>query len=332
MNLSGPLGAFWESTDKCNLSCKHCYTSSSPQGSRPVSFDAACKIVDKLFESGVSSLAIGGGEPLALPYLQRLVKYATSKGMYIAISTNGLLLTERKLDGLIQSGLRIIQVSVDGLRADHEELRGQGNYDRAIKAIERIISAELPFRVGSVVHSRNYSRIEQFANLMRDTGVPVVNFFRYMPTNGNIDLSLDSRMMKEASGALMRLYRQNVYGGSSSFYVTFEPISFFSFLIDRQMLGKTKCTAGLAKFNIDQDWNVSACNYVQKKSGNIGDSSISELWREIQSERVLINTAAKECQSCEWVDKCRGGCAGFRSDTAGGYSLRDQACFKELVA
>ena len=123
LNLKKPISVFWEPTEYCNLQCKHCYTNSGPNKSLEIKFSKAQKIVDQLYEEGIYSIGLGGGEPLTLPFLCDLIKYINSKGMQISISTNGLLLSDIYLRKLKEAGLKILQVSIDGLKETHENIR-----------------------------------------------------------------------------------------------------------------------------------------------------------------------------------------------------------------
>lgn len=333
--LKKPLSFFWEPTEFCNLSCKHCYTSSSPTKKIQLEYNQAKDIIDKMYDEGIYSVGIGGGEPLLIPYLVDLIKYITKKNMNVSISTNALMMDIEYAKRLKNAGLKIMQISVDGLKENHEFLRGIGTYDRVLEKIKIVKEIGIGLRVGSVINSKNYKQIDYFIDTMKNNGVEVINFFRYMPINKTGDyLALSSEQLKVVSLNLVNHYYNNVYETdeiNKKFYITFEPISFFSFLYDEHFLKFTKCTAGQAKFNLASNGDVSVCNYIEKKVGNIKESKTIELWNKIRSEVESILSIPKECITCRYSKQCKGGCKGFSYAIGKNFSTKDLGCFKELL-
>ena len=332
LKLQKPISLFWEPTEKCNLRCKHCYTSSNPDNKPELTFEEAIKIVDSMYDNGIYSLGIGGGEPLIMPFLPSLVKYIRQKGMNVSISTNGLLLTENYLDELISCGLEIIQISIDGLKDNHEYLRGENTYEKVISKVELLNNSGITYRVGSVINSLNYRSLDNFVMLMKSMGVKVINFFRYMPINGNDFLNLTPESLKVATEYLVKTAKLNKYGNSSDkFYITFEPLSFFSFLVDERDLNKVQCTAGKGKFNLSCDGDVTLCNYVSHVVGNMNELNLEEIWHRVRIARDNLFFIPENCESCEFAKICRGGCKGFSYIHGGNFTTKDPACFLHLT-
>ena len=333
--LSKPLSFFWEPTEFCNLSCKHCYTSSSPQKKIQLDFSKAKKIVDKMYDEGIYSVGIGGGEPLLIPFLIDLIDYINSKNMNVSITSNGLLLTKEYLSRLKSAGLKIMQISIDGLKENHEYLRGEGTFEGLLEKIHMIKDSGIGVRVGSVVNSVNYLGINEFIEHMKLNGVELINFFRYMPINSKSNfLQLTPEQLKIVTSNLIKHYHNNVHetiGEQKRFYVTFEPLSFFAFLLDKNFLSGTSCTAGQAKFNLSCDGGVSLCNYIPKTVGNINNEPIEIIWKKIRNEAPSLNSIPIDCKDCDYATICKGGCKGFSFINGGNYQTKDTACFKHLI-
>ncbi|MDD3601335.1 MAG: radical SAM protein [Defluviitoga tunisiensis] len=327
INLSRPISAFWEVSNSCNLHCTHCYTSSAPKSYLNLNFKEATHFVDIFYKAGIYSVALGGGEPLALPYIENLIRYMTEKGMNVSLSTNGLLLTENKLRILKNAGLKIIQVSIDGLEESHEQLRGKGTYTKVLNTLKILKNVDMPFRVGTVINTYNYLEIETFITVMKANGVSVINFFRYMPSNGRHDLEINSSQLKITAEKLIKLEKLNVYGKNNRFYITFEPLLFFSFLFDSTYLKNAACTAGTTKFVIDPNGEVFLCNYIRKKVGDLKENGNEMLWQNIQKERLMILQYPTECNICKFKEVCRGGCKGLSYINGKNYITRDPACY-----
>lgn len=326
-SISKPVSVFWESSNICNLRCKHCYTDSSPINCNKFTLKESIHIIDKMYENGIYSVSIGGGEPLVLDYLPLIIKYITKKGMNVSISTNGLLLDKKTLEILIDSGLQLIQISIDGLKGKHEYLRGVGTYEKVIKSFELINDFDLPVRIASVINSYNYNEVDKFANEMKSIGAKVINFFRFMPINKNKDLSLNSKQLMIASRTLIDLYNKNIYDGNEKFYITFEPLSFFSFLLDSRFINKVECTAGISKFNLSYDGSVSICNYIPKIIGNIYKDDIMKIWDHIKTVRNDLDNIPEQCNNCKFSKICKGGCKGFSYIINKDFKTKDNGCF-----
>lgn len=98
---------YWVFTQVCNDQCDHCYNNSGPQGKR-ISLDDCLAIVENL-PSRVDRLILSGGEPLAerekLYAILDAVKEKYKGQTQIMLQTNGDLLTEERLDTLIEKGV-----------------------------------------------------------------------------------------------------------------------------------------------------------------------------------------------------------------------------------
>ncbi len=124
--LSTPFVLFVDPASVCNFKCSFC-----PTGDRPLiddtgrwqgrmHMDVYKKIIDDLaeFEKPLKVLRLyKEGEPLLHTQLPQMVSYAKASGKapYIDTTTNGYLLTPKKVDALIASGIDRINISVDGL-------------------------------------------------------------------------------------------------------------------------------------------------------------------------------------------------------------------------
>ncbi len=89
-----PFLVVWDITYACNLKCKHCYATAGKLLSNELTTEEAKQAIDKLERAGVPMIAFSGGEPLVRPDIFELSKYAANKGIYVAMATNGTLITK----------------------------------------------------------------------------------------------------------------------------------------------------------------------------------------------------------------------------------------------
>lgn len=76
-------------------------------------------------------------EPLLTPNVHEMVRLIKEHGHYANLTTNGFLLPQ-KAKALMDAGLDSIQVSLDGPREIHNEIRGGKFYERAIEGLKII--------------------------------------------------------------------------------------------------------------------------------------------------------------------------------------------------
>lgn len=173
-----PLCLDLESSFACNLRCVMCYIheiegyDTVPREQRFIPTDLALRLLDEGGEHGLPSLKLTGrGEPLLNPDLERIIRHAKKRGVLdVMFNTNATLLTEERSRKLIDSGLDLLIVSLDGASPEtYNAIRIGANYDRVIRNIEGF--ANLRERMGSRTPSLRVQMV-----CMQDTLEDIVAF------------------------------------------------------------------------------------------------------------------------------------------------------------
>ena len=108
----------------CNLRCKHCYASAGRPLENELDTAEAIALIDRLADMNVPIIAFSGGEPLVRPDIMHLASHAKDRGIYVAMATNGTLITPEKAKEMRSHGVEYLQISVDGANAStHDALR-----------------------------------------------------------------------------------------------------------------------------------------------------------------------------------------------------------------
>lgn len=332
MKLKYPVTVFWETSNKCNLNCLHCYTNSSPKNNTIIDKEKAFRLIDDMARHQVYSFGIGGGEPLVLPYLSEMIKRISKNGMKASISTNGTLIDQNKARELASAGLGAAQVSIDGMEKNHDMIRGKGNFNRAIKGIKSLVDNQISVRIGFTVNRLNYNDIENVTRMAKDIGADNIVFFRYMPTSvQGQQLELDSHILYEAAKNILTAKHHITKTPSKKFLIYYERLSFFTFLINKEEYGQAKCLAGQGMCNISFDAKVTVCPHLPKAVGDIWEENLESIWTKMNIETDQIYTIPDECKDCEFSEKCRGGCKGISYILHGDYGHKDNCCYKDLI-
>ena len=117
-------------TNHCNLRCKMC-GQWSEEGYIKNKIDSLQQnlgiadwkmLVDEIAAHQIPSVIIRGGEPFMYSGIIELLEYINSKGLFISIDTNGILLTKYAAD-LLRIGKIHITISVDGTEEIHDQVR-----------------------------------------------------------------------------------------------------------------------------------------------------------------------------------------------------------------
>jgi len=125
------------------------------------------KIVDEL-SLFRPSITLFGGEPLFYRGFTQLVKYIKDKGMHCLLITNGSMLEEFAED-IVKSGLDELNISLDGDRQLHDQIRGlPGLFDKIINGLEKIQRIKVQMKkkrplvnLQCTITKYNYEHLEQ---------------------------------------------------------------------------------------------------------------------------------------------------------------------------
>ncbi|MGD6805816.1 MAG: radical SAM protein [Candidatus Bathyarchaeia archaeon] len=96
-----PLYAQIALTQKCNLSCWHCYADSSPNNGCEWPIGRLKWLIQFLDAWGIFGVAYGGGEPFMYPHLCEIAQYTWKQtGLDVSITTNGHAAKEEQIKQL----------------------------------------------------------------------------------------------------------------------------------------------------------------------------------------------------------------------------------------
>jgi MoaA/NifB/PqqE/SkfB family radical SAM enzyme len=140
-------------------------------------YDVLKNVIDEVCDGALMVGFSGWGEPLMHPQLSSMINYVISKNIVCAVGTNGTLL-ESKARELIDSGVNIINVSVDSIGPKHDEIRGvPGTFDRVVRGIRAIKSNTLRYdpiiTVNCTISEYGYEHLTDLYKEMRDLDIDV---------------------------------------------------------------------------------------------------------------------------------------------------------------
>jgi Fe-coproporphyrin III synthase len=347
---------FWNLTNRCNLSCTHCYSKSGPgrtTGGELTTTDAF-GVIDDLADMGVPLILFTGGEPLMREDIWDLARYAGNRGLKMALSTNGTLITPNIARRIKESGIEYAGISLDGAKAEtHDRFRhSPGAFEQTIRAFTACREAGLRCGVRVTLTKENCRELESLVDLSLALGASRFCLYWLVPTGRGSDSYTRLQLDKdEVIEALTLLYRKakETDPTAMEFLTVDAPQDCIHLLASMQKDGsedladarelleslKGGCSAGTRVANIDAQGNIYPCQFARSPDflvGNIRDQSFSTLWSD-STNPVLSRFREKQvrfggrCGICTYRDLCGGGCRVRAHAVEGNFLGEDPFCF-----
>jgi radical SAM protein with 4Fe4S-binding SPASM domain len=212
-----PVSISFEPTTSCNLRCPECPSGlrafTRPTGMLQKNFFK--ETIDQLHKQLLYLVFYFQGEPYLNPDFLDMVKYASSKKIYTATSTNAHYLNDDNAKRTIESGLDRLIISIDGTTQDvYEQYRVGGKLAKVLEGTKNVVKwkkemqSKTPFIVFQfLVVKPNEHQIEDVKKLAKEIGVDDVWFktaqvYDYENDPNKLIPTLDkySRYKKSASG------------------------------------------------------------------------------------------------------------------------------------
>lgn len=157
---------------RCNLSCAHCYSTSSPQATARIDADLLTGAIEQAAAAGYDALAVSGGEPLLYRELERLIAAAQAAGMRATATTNGTLLDRRRLARLRR--IDLLAISIDGPPSAHDRMRGPDAFARMRRHLSGLRASGIPFGFLFTLTQGNLHELDWVAEFAADQGAALL--------------------------------------------------------------------------------------------------------------------------------------------------------------
>lgn len=163
---NGPV-VIWNLLRRCNLSCRHCYANSFDKDfDGELKLERCLEIVSSIKKAHSPAIILSGGEPLLHPHVFEIAKEVKKQGFYLALSSNGILLTKEIAQKLKEIDFNYVGVSLDGIGPIHDHIRGQqGAFEKSLEGVRRGVEEGLKMGLRTTLTNTNYHQIEDMLNL-----------------------------------------------------------------------------------------------------------------------------------------------------------------------
>ena len=348
---TGPV-VIWNLVRRCNLTCKHCYSTSADKDfDGELSESEVSDVMQDLKGFGVPVLILSGGEPLMRPDIFRISERAKSMGFYTALSSNGTLITEQNIDQIKAIGYDYVGISIDGMEQTHDEFRRQkGAFQQALHGVRLCRDAGVKVGLRFTLTSENAHDLPGILELMKREQIDkfYLSHLNYAGRgNKNRESDAHFRVTRDAMTLLFDTCWQEVQQGNAKEYVTGNNDADGVYLLhwvrenlpdkEQKLLQMLQRWGGNASgINIS---NIDNLGHVHPDTmwwnydlGSIRERPFSEIWQDT-SDPLMAGLKQKprplegRCAACRHFDICGGNSRTRAWQLTENFWAEDPGCY-----
>lgn len=310
----------------CNLRCEYCFAAKGDfsRGRMLMSFDIAKKAIDFLIKHSGSKhnleVDFFGGEPLMnFDVVKETVKYARSiqkkhnKNFRFTITTNGLLLTDDKID-FINKEMSNVVLSLDGRKEVNDRLRVtpnmKGSYDTIVPKYQKLVSKrkDKDYYIRGTFTTYNLDFTNDVMH-MNSLGFDQLSI-EPVVSDPKLEYSIKEKDISKVFNEYETLAKEIIKQRKNKNY-----FNFFHFMVDldqgpcaiKRLRG---CGCGNEYIAVTPEGDIFPCHQFvsndEFKMGNLNDESFNLDMKKMFSN---ANVYTKEtCKDCWAKFYCSGGC------------------------
>ena len=291
------MSVVWEITLACDLACSHCGSRAGRRRRDELTTAEALDLVDQIAELGARDVGLIGGEAYLRKDWLEIVAAIRAAGMRCDLQTGGRNLTEARVASAAAAGLCGVGISIDGIGATHDKLRGlPGSYELALAALRRVRAHGLSAGVNSQINAYTLPQLRELMDVIIEAGA--TNWQLAITTAmGNAadhpEMLLQPWQMLEVMPLLAELAIEGRERG-----LFFQPASNVGYYgpyesVIRNVLDPEiyfhGCNAGDTVMGIEADGTIKSCPGLGSAyaGGNVRDTRLREIWEK--SETMAFN-------------------------------------------
>ncbi|HXV97240.1 MAG TPA: TIGR04053 family radical SAM/SPASM domain-containing protein, partial [Anaerolineae bacterium] len=183
-----PFMIIWETTQACDLACRHCRAQAQPEHDPlALSTAEAKRLLDQVESFGRPRpiFIFTGGDPFKRADLFELVSYAAQIGLPPAVSPSGTpMLTAENLHRLKEVGAKAISLSIDGSTPErHDDFRRvPGSFEWTVNGWRAARAMGLKLQINTTVTRYNLHDLPNLFRLVQELGAMTWSAFFLVPT------------------------------------------------------------------------------------------------------------------------------------------------------
>jgi radical SAM protein with 4Fe4S-binding SPASM domain len=347
--LDGSI-AIWNFTNRCNLSCMHCYSKADLDATDTLTTEKIMDTLPKLKANGVKFLIFSGGEPLTRKDLFDIAERCRELGIITYLSTNGLYVGHKNARKIMDT-FNYVGISIDGSEETHDHFRGlPGSFKMSMEAV-RLLNSYHDTKVGIrfTVTKETYDDLKFIFELAEKENIPKI-YISHLVYSGrgleNLEMDLTKEQRREAVEYILDKAFQYYEEGREIEIVTGNMEQDAILFLERfgakyPELKETMRqrlrewggnSAGRKLLNIDSEGNVKPDPFFPQYIGNIFQQDFSDIWTNepgelLQKLREHPRHISGKCSNCDVIDICNGGSRSRAYAIYGDMWAEDPSCY-----
>lgn len=300
-NIHSLAKVYIEPTTLCNLNCRTCIRETWHEPLGRMKKEVFDGLIEQLKEfKSLQSVMFGGfGEPTFHKDILYMIGQVKSLGLKVEMVTNGTLLNEAMLQGLINNGLDNLWVSFDGTSEDSfDDIRAGASFKEVVQNLRRLKEMNLhsthKIKVGIafVVMKRNINELRKLRTLAKTVGAEMVSVSNVIPYS----IDMVEQMVCESS----------LWDNNQSFYPSSLPIN-LPFIDKTEITKQTLFELFRDYNNIDImrnhiDTEAGSCRFIKERCTFIKwDGTVSSCMGLLHSYKTYFTTGRTERQVKAYV-------------------------------
>ncbi|MCI0470231.1 MAG: radical SAM protein, partial [Candidatus Aminicenantes bacterium] len=339
LDLTAPIHANIEVTNRCNLQCVFCSADSNEiPGSDELSMPDLMSIADQLEEMKVFRVKITGGEPFLKKGIMGLLS-RLSKRHRISINTNGTLITGEIAGELARLNIDTMIVSLDSADPGiNDRLRGRDSSRRTVEGIKILRKFNIPVSIAAVLTKLNADGIPELALFLKGLGFSKLGVNYVYPKGRGVNRFKELALnYDELESFCFKINDFNKANPGMS--ISFEQAHWYKmkYSFQEKKEGKKKyllpCHAGISQIGILSNGDVVPCLLMASlKAGNIKREKLADMWKNSDVFKKMKELATTEIHqtecgaNCRFNYFCRGGCRARAYLYSGSLTGKDPEC------
>lgn len=186
-----PQSLYVDVSNRCNIKCLICPYHWNGQDMRKADVmpkEIFYRLGRELFPTARNVYLFGGGEVFLHPDWDEMFDFARQWTFLPIISTNGMLINDRRIASLVEAGT-FLRISFDGgTRATFNKVREGAEFDDVVRNIGRLVAhrqktapdGRFCLRFSATVYDENIREAVRIVELAKDLGVEQVVFHHLM--------------------------------------------------------------------------------------------------------------------------------------------------------
>ncbi|MGZ8136836.1 MAG: heme d1 biosynthesis radical SAM protein NirJ [Methylococcaceae bacterium] len=342
----------WNLIRRCNLACKHCYTTSADiDFPGELTTPEIYTVMDDLKAFKVPVLILSGGEPLLHPDIFNISRRAKDSGFYVALSSNGTRISRDNIDEIAAIDYQYIGISIDGIKETHDAFRRvKGSFDEAMRGIHLCLDKGIKVGIRFTLTQDNYRDFPALLQLMDDHDIDkfYLSHLNY-GGRGNRNRKDDAHFIRtrDAMDLMFTTCYDWLSAGKDREFVTgnndADAVYFLHWVrghfpdkaehIQAKLAQWGGNASGVNVANIDNLGNVHPDTFWWHYDlGNVKKRPFSEIWMDVsdplmaglkQNPRPLEG----RCASCHYQHTCNGNTRVRAAQTTGNFWAEDPGCY-----